>query len=259
MKVLAIMGSPRRRGNGYHVVKRVEARMAELGDVDVAYLFLREVHLEMCRGCMVCYREGETGCPLDDDLLDVVAKMQDADGLVIISPTYVANVSGLMKNYIDRLSTFCHRPIFYKKFALLITNTAAVGAWQAMMSLTTVAESWSLNVVGRVMVKTPEPPNEQGLVDVSDRDLGKLDRGAAKLYRALAAGELPRPSTFQMAIYRYRQRVFEEEYDTTAYEHRFWKEQGWLAPDRYHFQEIEVGPVQAWMARSLSRLLERVM
>ena len=39
VKVLAIMGSPRSRGNTYKLTKLVEARMKTLGDVEFDYLF----------------------------------------------------------------------------------------------------------------------------------------------------------------------------------------------------------------------------
>jgi multimeric flavodoxin WrbA len=54
MKVLAIMGSPRAKGNRYKMVSRIEERMKALGDVEFTYLFLKDVHLELCNGCWQC-------------------------------------------------------------------------------------------------------------------------------------------------------------------------------------------------------------
>jgi multimeric flavodoxin WrbA len=37
--------------------------------------------------------------------------MQEADGVIFASPGYTANVSGLMKNLMDRLAYTAHRPV----------------------------------------------------------------------------------------------------------------------------------------------------
>jgi len=47
--------------------------------------------------------------------------MKAADGLVLASPTYTANVSGLMKTFMDRLAWTAHRPPFLGKPAMLVS------------------------------------------------------------------------------------------------------------------------------------------
>ncbi|VVB62492.1 Uncharacterised protein [uncultured archaeon] len=54
-----IIGSPRKMGNSYKIVKRIEERMITLGDVEFNYLFLRDAHLELCRGCWSCLSVGD--------------------------------------------------------------------------------------------------------------------------------------------------------------------------------------------------------
>ena len=70
-QVLAIIGSPRKMGNSYKIVKRIEERMRTLGDVEFNYLFLRDAHLELCRGCWSCLSVGDDRCPLKDDRKDI--------------------------------------------------------------------------------------------------------------------------------------------------------------------------------------------
>jgi len=65
--VLVIMGSPRKMGNSYKIVKRIEEKIRTLGSIEFSYLFLRDAHLELCRGCWSCLSVGYDRCPLKDD------------------------------------------------------------------------------------------------------------------------------------------------------------------------------------------------
>ena len=112
MKVLAIIGSPR-KGHSYQVTQQIERRLKQNGDVRVEYVFLSQMNLQACRGCYVCQSLGEQYCPLEDDRADLVKRMRQADGTILVSPAYTGNVSGLMKNLMDRLAYTAHRPAFF--------------------------------------------------------------------------------------------------------------------------------------------------
>jgi multimeric flavodoxin WrbA len=62
-----------------------------LEKIEFEYLFLMDFNLEMCRGCFSCVKN--------------------------MSPVYCQNVTGLMKNFIDRLSYLFHRPRFFSQKA----------------------------------------------------------------------------------------------------------------------------------------------
>jgi len=50
-------------------------------------------------------------CPLAYEVALIRTKMDAADGLIVASPVYVDDVSGLMKNPLDRLAYLSHRPL----------------------------------------------------------------------------------------------------------------------------------------------------
>lgn len=125
MKILAIIGSPKGRGSGYKIVQEIEDRMRELADAEFEYLFLKEQNLEMCRGCFVCVTKGEQRCPLKDDRGRIEEKIDRADGVILVSPCYVSNVSWIMKNFIDRFCYTNHRPRFFRQKLMLVSNAGA--------------------------------------------------------------------------------------------------------------------------------------
>ncbi|MGB9979655.1 NAD(P)H-dependent oxidoreductase [Methanobacterium sp.] len=101
MNVLAIMGSPNKKGNTYELTRKLEDSMKKLGEVEFEYVFLKDINLKTCRGCGVCFEKGEKFCPLKDDRPMLEEKMHNADGVIFTSPNYVFNVSGIIKNFID--------------------------------------------------------------------------------------------------------------------------------------------------------------
>ena len=124
MKVLAIIGSPR-KGHSYQVTQQIERRLKQNGDVRFEYVFLSQMNLQACRGCYVCQSLGEQYCPLEDDRADLVKRMRQADGTIFVSPAYTGNVSGLMKNLMDRLAYTAHRPAFLGKPAMLVATASS--------------------------------------------------------------------------------------------------------------------------------------
>ena len=102
MKIVAICGSPR-RGNTEFVLKRILTKAEELGSSSELVL-LREKRIEFCDGCLNCDSSGE--CSIRDDMQIIYPKLEEADLVIFGSPNYFHNVSGMMKNFIDRLLPF---------------------------------------------------------------------------------------------------------------------------------------------------------
>jgi len=78
--------------------------------------------MEMCRGCFACFSKGKEFCPLKDDKPEIERKLLESDGVIQISPGYAWNVSGLMKNFIDRFAYTLHRHIFFDQSLMLFAD-----------------------------------------------------------------------------------------------------------------------------------------
>jgi multimeric flavodoxin WrbA len=100
-KVVAVIGSPRRRGN---TATLVEAALGELERSGCACtrIVLADKRIEFCSGHVFC---GERACPQDDDMAGVLEPVYAADGLILATPIYYENVSGQMKTFMDRNAT----------------------------------------------------------------------------------------------------------------------------------------------------------
>ena len=102
MKVLAINGSPRKEGNTHKMVVKVfEALEAEGIETELV-----QVGGKIIRGCLSCYKcieRKDKQCVTNNDLFnDLFRKMLAADGIILASPTYFADITPELKAVIDR-------------------------------------------------------------------------------------------------------------------------------------------------------------
>ena len=103
MKILALIGSPRKNGNCDILVNKI----AEKIDGEKEILFLNELNLNYCNACQAC-QKGD--CIKDDDTRDIIAKIEDADLLIFSSPIYFGQVSAQAKTVIDRFYMISQNP-----------------------------------------------------------------------------------------------------------------------------------------------------
>lgn len=103
MKIIAVCGSPR-KGNTEFMLNTVLD--AVKGEKEL--ILLRESNIKHCNGCSICQKTNK--CTIEDDMADLLKKMDEADTIVLGSPTYFDDVTGLMKDFIDR----CH-PLYKTK------------------------------------------------------------------------------------------------------------------------------------------------
>ena len=158
MKILAIIGSPRKLGNTYQVVRKIEERLhAYDAKTDFQYIFLRDQNLGMCTGCFSCIAQGEAKCPYKDDLQMIKTKMSESDGIILAAPSYMTGVPGIMKNFLDRLAYTMHRPCFFDKVFLAVTTVGGTrGMKQTLDQLALLAAGGRL--AGKLGVSSPPIP-----------------------------------------------------------------------------------------------------
>jgi multimeric flavodoxin WrbA len=107
MKIVAINGSPRTNGNTSLVIKDL-LRRAEEASATVSYFDLGRAHINDCKACMQCKRS--EGCSQRDDMDNIRPLIEEADVLLLGSPVYMGDQTGLMKCFMDRLYAFMLPP-----------------------------------------------------------------------------------------------------------------------------------------------------
>lgn len=102
MKVVAFNCSPRKEGNTYHMIKTVLDVIQKEGiETEIVQVGGHDLH--GCRGCGGCRRNKDGKCVFSEDILnECYWKMVEADGIIIGSPTYFADLTAEAKALIDR-------------------------------------------------------------------------------------------------------------------------------------------------------------
>ena len=99
MKVLGIIGSPRKNGNTEIITNHALKAIAEEG-ISTELIRLAGLDIRPCNACRACYKE-ET-CSIQDDLFPIYLEMKEADGIILASPVYYSSATSLMKAFTER-------------------------------------------------------------------------------------------------------------------------------------------------------------
>ncbi len=101
-KIIAIYGSPRRKGNTAALLKKAIEGARDSG-ADVEEIVLRDLKISPCLEIYGCLQAGE--CAIKDDFQMVRDKILAARGLILASPVFFYTVSAHTKMLMDRFQS----------------------------------------------------------------------------------------------------------------------------------------------------------
>lgn len=104
-KILALYGSPRKKGNSISLSKELLRGYESKGGV-YSELFLSKMNISPCNACDSCQRNSEFACILQDDMQDIYAAVKDSEIILLASPIYSFSFSAQLKLFIDRCYAF---------------------------------------------------------------------------------------------------------------------------------------------------------
>ena len=115
-KVLIISTSLRINSNSETLAKKFLEGAKEAGH-DIEFISLKNKNIAFCKGCMACAKLKK--CVINDDAIEIVNKMSEADIIVWATPIYYYSISGSMKTMIDRANSLYVRNPKFKEVYLL--------------------------------------------------------------------------------------------------------------------------------------------
>jgi len=105
MKVLAINGSPRKKGNTSMLLESaLEGAKGAGAEVELVRLY--SLKFTGCVSCFECKKIGGKSygrCAVKDDLREVLEKVSEADALILGTPVYFGGETGEMRSFMERL------------------------------------------------------------------------------------------------------------------------------------------------------------
>jgi len=101
-KVIIICGSPRVGGNSDLLAAQFAKGATEAGH-KVQTVYLRQLKMGFCHGCLACLPDKKS-CIQNDDANALLPWVLDADVICFATPVYYYSITGQMKTFLDRMN-----------------------------------------------------------------------------------------------------------------------------------------------------------
>lgn len=137
MKVIAFNGSARKNGNTARMIKEVFKELNQAG-IETELIEMANQKITGCIACQKCFENKNKKCIINDDPVNQwLGKMNEADGIILASPTYFANVSSQMKALIDRAGyvSIANNHMLKRKVGAAVVAVRRAGSIHAFNSI----------------------------------------------------------------------------------------------------------------------------
>ena len=104
MKILALIGSPRKKGNTDILVEKILQGSKTKGHTSEK-IYLYGYKISPCVDCRNC-KKGDLVCTVKDGMQEIYPKMEGADVIIFGTPLYFWGPTGQMKVLVDRMRPF---------------------------------------------------------------------------------------------------------------------------------------------------------
>lgn len=137
MKVVALNSSARKDGNTAILLNLVLDELKKEG-IQTELIQLAGKSISGCRACYKCAKNKDRRCAVKKDILnDLIEEMENADGILLGSPTYFSDVSAGMRAFIERcgLVARANDYMFKRKVGASVVAVRRIGAIPAFNSM----------------------------------------------------------------------------------------------------------------------------
>ena len=100
MKIVAVLGSPRAKGNSSVLAAEVLRGAKDAGHEVILYE-IDKMNVHGCRGCGRCHA-ANSDCVIEDDMKKYWDDLKDCGALLLSSPNYYSQVTGPMITFMNR-------------------------------------------------------------------------------------------------------------------------------------------------------------
>jgi len=136
-KVVAINGSPRPEGNTAFLIRTMLEEL-ENGGIETEIVQVGGKKIRGCTACNKCFENRDRRCVFDDDIVNgCIAKMAEADGIILGSPVYFSDITSELKALIDRAGyvSMANGGLFQRKIGSAAIAVRRAGAIHSLDSI----------------------------------------------------------------------------------------------------------------------------
>ena len=156
MKILALIGSPRREGNTDLLVEQILEGSRTKGHT-TEKLYLYDYTISLCTDCRSC-KKGDYVCCINDDMQQIYPLMEEAELIIFGTPIYWYGPTAKMKLLIDRMRPFVENRKLRDKKAVVVAPSAEgpIACDPLLEMFRRMFEYLKMRFEGKVLVKAYE-------------------------------------------------------------------------------------------------------
>lgn len=252
-KIVVLSGSPRKKGNTMSLVEVLHEVMG-FDDFEFEYLHLYDYEIKPCIGCKMCLSKDGLLCPFKDDVLTILDKLKEADGLILASPTYSRLVTGPMKTFIDRTNYVLHRPSLINKPTVSIATTDILMAKKVSDYLGVIGSSMGAKMIGSLPVRIGAFHNNASYRKRVDDRIETLGQEFASAVSSKTMDVPTIKQLFRFNVWKTRVIIGREMYPN---DYKYWADNGWI--DKSYFYEISLPLGKKIASKLMRRRLEKLI
>lgn len=240
MKKILLINASNRKKTTYNLLIAIENILKSKG-YETEIITLYNYDIGFCKGCEVCVLKGN--CYIKDDSNTIMKKIVESDGLVIGTPVYLNNMTGILKTFIDRTCSWFHRSEVAQKPTLLLANTQGSGIKSTLSSIEEVMTQWGVCLGGTISRNGRsfnKPIEEKELADFI-----KLIESDSKSYS---------PSMKEIYTYNIQRALATKVFPIDK---EYWENKGWLS--KPYFPGAKLNPIQKMYGNGIYKMLCKVI
>ena len=228
MKIVMLNGQ-NHKGSTYHIGRMIADKIRGVGEIR-EFFFPRDLN-HFCTGCYKCI-DDEAACPFYAEKKVILDAIEEADVLIVTTPTYCMHVSASLKALIDM--TFdrwmVHRPrkSMFGKRAVIVSTSAGSSPKSAMKDVEDALFNMGVPSITRYGLAV-QAMNWEG---VSAAKKEKIDRATTKIARRLSTEKKPHVGIKTRFMFNMMGMIQKKGWGSSPAEKKYWEENGWLGKAR---------------------------
>jgi len=185
-----------RKGNTYGVSCAVLERLRSYDDVEITEINVADLDLPFCVSCHTCFDKGEQFCPHSAVVSQVAQVIENCDGLIVSGVCYAMQINAAMKNLIDHMAYYFHRPRLFSQVGMVITTTAGAGEKIVAKYLRQTLGHWGMGKAILLPVKI-----QTAKFSLTDKQQKRARAAADVFYDKIKCNKLSPPSFESVVVH----------------------------------------------------------
>jgi multimeric flavodoxin WrbA len=218
---------------------------------------LRNLNISPCTGCCLCLSKGSSYCPHHtDDVKQVLEKMRNVDGVIIVVPNYSLQVSGTLKQLLDRLAFVFHRPRLFGITFMPVVVQGVYGGGKIVKYLNHAMEFWGMKPVKGAVVTGGISPKESNLSTAIQKNEKALNKAMILFRQDLIQNRLRTPNLFRLMIFRSTRSSMKHFTEALEPDKMHYQQNGWFDTDYYY--ETKLNPFKRFAGWFVDMMIKRM-